>query len=79
MKPQNNEEQVIDAEALHAFRDVKKALKNLSKNQLILLVLQQMNIAVEQQNINKMLMEDLKKIGESNESTNSGSSDSATA
>jgi len=39
---------------------LKKSLKALSKNQLITLVIQQVNIAVEQQNINKVLLEKMK-------------------
>lgn len=41
---------------------LKRTLKSLSKNQLIVLLLQQVNLAVEQQNVNKVLLERLKEL-----------------
>jgi len=42
-------------------RKIKSALKQLSKNQLIQLLLEQVNYATEQQNINKVLLEKIKE------------------
>jgi len=42
-------------------RAMKKALKNLSKNQLIQLLLEQVNQTIEQQNLNKVLLEKSKE------------------
>lgn len=51
----------IDVDAsLAQVRQLKRTLKQLSKNQLIQLVLQQVNETIEQQNINKVLLEQLK-------------------
>jgi hypothetical protein len=64
-------EEEIMAEAAHDIAVLKKTLKRLGKNQLIQLVLQQMNLAIEHQNINRVLlaqMESLKEQkGDSNE------------
>lgn len=46
-------------ELMQQASKLKKTLKSLSKNQLVALVIQQVNIAVEQQNINKILLEKL--------------------
>jgi len=46
------------------FSNLKKQLKQLSKNELITLVLQQVEINVENQNINKLLAEKLKELQE---------------
>jgi hypothetical protein len=45
---------------LRETAQLKRTLKQLSKNQLIVLLLQQVNFAVEQQNINKVLLAELK-------------------
>lgn len=50
------------AQLISEVREVKKTLKQLSKNQLIALVLQQTNQALEQQNLNKFLVEKLNKL-----------------
>jgi hypothetical protein len=58
------------AALVHDSQMLRKTLKRLGKNQLIQLVFQQMNLAIEQQNINKVLLEDLKKMnGEKNETS----------
>lgn len=44
-----------ELEILDQTRNLKKTLKQLSKNELIQLLLQQVNYAVEQQNVNKVL------------------------
>lgn len=51
LSPEEARELMQQASAL------KKSLKALSKNQLISLVIQQVNLAIEQQNINKILLE----------------------
>lgn len=48
------------AASMAQVRQLKRTLKQLSKNQLIQLVLQQVNETIEQQNINKVLLEQLK-------------------
>lgn len=53
-----------EAELLAAGVHLKKTLKQLSKNQLIVLVFQQMNEAINQQNINKVLLQELKELKE---------------
>lgn len=61
--------QVEDTEALRHMsleyleqgRKIKQSLKNLSKNQLIQLLLEQVNFSIEQQNINRVLLEKLKE------------------
>lgn len=47
-------------QVLQETLQLKKTLKNLSKNQLILLLMQQVNLAVEMQNINKVLLDEVK-------------------
>lgn len=59
-----NSEIDLRKQVVNEVREVKKALKQLSKNQLIALVLQQTNIALEQQNLNKQLVEELDKVKE---------------
>jgi hypothetical protein len=68
MKVQNSEQ--IDASILHDLRQIKKNLKMLSKNQLINLVFQQMNMSMEMQNANKVLLEKLKQYEESKKNEN---------
>jgi hypothetical protein len=58
MRTKLNEEEV--GQIVEETRSLKKSLKNLSKNQLILLLMQQVNIAVEMQNLNKVLVEKLR-------------------
>jgi Glu-tRNA(Gln) amidotransferase subunit E-like FAD-binding protein len=58
--PQLSEEQ--KKELLREIALLKRTLKQLGKNQLIQLVLQQMNLAIEQQNINKLLIEQLNEL-----------------
>ena len=41
---------------------LKKTLKQLSKNQLITLVLQQVQINIEQQTSNKIMLDELKRL-----------------
>ena len=53
-----------EAELLAAGVHLKKTLKQLSKNQLIVLVFQQMNEAINQQNINKVLLQELNELKE---------------
>lgn len=59
----NDEEQNLglnDEQAAEVNREVlkiKKHLKSLSKNQLIAMLIQQLAISLEQQNLNKMLLE----------------------
>lgn len=61
MKTSNNSEE-IDASVLQDLQELKRNLKKLSKNQLINLVFQQMNMSMEMQNINKVLAERLKEM-----------------
>lgn len=57
-------------EMIQQTRNLKKTLKQLGKNQLIMLVLQQVNLVVEQQNINKVLLERLKELEKKEEPKN---------
>lgn len=49
-------------EAAFRVASMKKELKGLSKNQLIGLLMQQVTIALDQQNINKILIRQLEEI-----------------
>lgn len=49
-------------EVLQQTRMIKRTLKNLSKNQIIQLLLEQVNHSIEQQNINQVLMAELKEL-----------------
>ena len=60
MQTKLNEEQEL--QLMQETRELKRTLKGLSKNQLILLLMQQVNIAVEMQNVNKVLLEKLKEL-----------------
>jgi hypothetical protein len=61
--PINNDEAYkMQKEALSRISEMKKTLKGLSKNQLILLVIQQVNVSLDQQNINKILMRQLEEL-----------------
>jgi hypothetical protein len=62
LKEMSSEE--IDASLVEDLRALKKKLKNLSKNQLIALVFDQMNRYMEQKQANEALME---KMGVTNE------------
>lgn len=56
--------QLSEADALAMVeegRRMKAALKQLSKNQLIRLLIEQVNFSIEQQNVNKVLLERLKE------------------
>ena len=61
----SEQQQELDQESmlemLNQNRRIKSTLKQLSKNQLIKLLVEQVNLAVEQQNINKVLLEKLKE------------------
>lgn len=67
MKKLEKSREEIDAEIYKDLRTLQKEMKKLSKNQLIKLVLNQMQIAMEQQNINQVLLEKLKETENSNE------------
>lgn len=47
-----------DMEVAAKVRELKKTFKSLSKNQLIDLLLRQVGISIDQQNINKIIMEE---------------------
>lgn len=61
MKTRLDEEEV--GQIIEETKNLKKSLKKLSKNQLILLLMQQVNLAVEMQNINRVLVEKLQANG----------------
>lgn len=61
---ENSVEQLDDtdmATLIEQTRRMKKTLKQLSKNQLIQLLVEQVNQTIEQQNINKVLLDQLKE------------------
>ncbi len=61
-----------EMEMQKAVRNMKLQLKKLSKNQLVRTVIQQAHVNVEQQDVNKVLLEKLKKFeGESDAKDNS--------
>ena len=62
LNQKSNEE--LDLEIAQDLRELKKRLKQLSKNQLISLVFDQMNRYMEQRQANEALLE---KMGEVNE------------
>src|SRR4029077_14496468 len=45
-----------------AVQKMRKTLKQLGKNQLITLVMQQVQLAIEQQTANKIMLEELKRL-----------------
>lgn len=49
------------AAIIEQTRRMKRTLKQLSKNQLIQLLVEQVNITIEQQNVNKVLLEKMKE------------------
>lgn len=59
-----NQNEQLDLEIAEKIRELKKMLKSLSKNQLIAQVIQQLAVASEQQNLNKFLVEENKKLKE---------------
>jgi len=56
-------DEIMEAEVRHDLAALRRELKKLSKNQLVRQIFLQMRAAVEQQNINKVLMEKLKEAG----------------
>jgi hypothetical protein len=63
VKTTNNElSEAQELELLQQGARLKKTLKQLSKNQLISLVFQQMSEAINQQNINKVLLQELEEL-----------------
>ena len=59
----SEKDEIIEAEIYKDIVSLKKELKQQSKNQLIRLVFSQMKFAIDQQNVNKVLMEKLKEAG----------------
>lgn len=51
------------AQMIEQARHMKRTLKQLSKNQLIQLLVEQVNQTIEQQNINRVLVEKMKESG----------------
>jgi hypothetical protein len=64
---QNQLSREQELEILQQTTQLKKTLKQLSKNQLIALVLQQVNLTTEQQNINRILLDQIKESEKENE------------
>jgi hypothetical protein len=64
---QNQLSREQELEILQQTTQLKKTLKQLSKNQLIALVLQQVNLTIEQQNINRILLDQIKESEKENE------------
>lgn len=60
-KPVDALDDVDMAQLIQQTKNMKAALKRLSKNQLIQLLLEQVNQTIEQQNINKVLLEKMKE------------------
>lgn len=71
MKSTQKSREEIDAEIFRDLRALKKSLKQLSKNQLINVVFDQMNRNMEQRQANEILLEQLEELknGENNEDT----------
>jgi hypothetical protein len=67
LNKQEKSREDLDIEILQDLRTMKRELKKLSKNQLINLVFNQMNMAMEQKTANEALIEKLKDLGEFNE------------
>jgi hypothetical protein len=66
MRAENNLElDDIDMQRLlEETRKMKRTLKQLSKNQLIQLLVEQVNINIEHQNINRVLLEKMKEVSD---------------
>jgi hypothetical protein len=60
-KPELELDEVDAAQMLEQHRKMKQTLKRLSKNQLIQLLLEQVNQTIEQQNVNRILLEGQKE------------------
>jgi len=67
----------IEAQLIEQGIQLKKTLKQLSKNQLIVLVFQQMNEAINQQNINKVLLAELQELKQGENKSEDSNSNSA--